>query len=338
MKKAFSIRNISVLISLFFIFLLLLILIIFSPSTLEVSLLVALFLLISISTLLLLRYERKIEHSEIKEVIKRIRGNEYNSSDEISLSKNLRELEDEIKAMFNRTQSDIHNLKKLEQIRTEFLGNVSHELRTPIFSIQGYIETLLDGALEDPKVNRTFLQKANNHTLNLNNLLNDLIDISMIESGQMKMSFRYFNIHELLKMLETEFKLETEKKNLVLSVHSPNPQLDLYGDKQRLKQVLSNLITNAIKYTESGSIEVGVIEEGNLGRMYVKDTGLGIPEGDLSRIFERFYRIDRDRSREMGGTGLGLAIVKHIIEAHDSKIEVSSKLGFGSEFFFRLKK
>ena len=338
MKKGLSIRNISVLISLFFILLLFLIFAIFSPSTLEVSLLVALFLLIIISTLLLLRYERKIEHNEIKEVIKRIRGNQYNSSGEISLSKNLRELEDEIKAMFNRTQSDIQNLKKLEQIRTEFLGNVSHELRTPIFSIQGYIETLLDGALEDPRVNRAFLQKANNHTLNLNNLLNDLIDISMIESGQMKMSFRYFNIHELLKMLETEFKLETEKKNLVLSVHSPNPKLDLYGDKQRLKQVLSNLVTNAIKYTETGSIEIGVIEEGSCGLVYVKDTGLGIPEADISRIFERFYRIDRDRSREMGGTGLGLAIVKHIIEAHDSKIEVSSKLGLGSKFVFKLKK
>ena len=131
---------------------------------------------------------------------------------------------------------------------------------------------------------------------------------------------------------------EVVKKNLVLSIHSPNPKLDLYGDKQRLKQVLSNLITNAIKYTESGSIEAGVIEEGNYGKIYVRDTGLGIPEADLSRIFERFYRIDRDRSREMGGTGLGLAIVKHIIEAHDSKIEVSSRLGIGSEFIFRLKK
>ncbi|OGU69457.1 MAG: two-component sensor histidine kinase [Stygiobacter sp. RIFOXYC12_FULL_38_8] len=338
LKKVLSIRNITLLISSFFTILLFFILAVFSPSALEVILLISLFLLFSISILLLLRYERKQEHNEIKQVIKKIRGNEYKSSDEISLSSNLRELEDEIKAMFSRTQSDIQNLKKLEQIRTEFLGNVSHELRTPIFSIQGYIETLLDGALEDPKVNRAFLLKANNHTLNLNNLLNDLIDISMIESGQMKMSFRYFNIHELLKVIENEFKPEVVKKNLVLSIHSPNPKLDLYGDKQRLKQVLSNLITNAIKYTESGSIEAGVIEEGNYGKIYVRDTGLGIPEADLSRIFERFYRIDRDRSREMGGTGLGLAIVKHIIEAHDSKIEVSSRLGIGSEFIFRLKK
>jgi two-component system phosphate regulon sensor histidine kinase PhoR len=139
-------------------------------------------------------------------------------------------------------------------------------------------------------------------------------------------------------MLEAEYKPEVNKKNLILSVHSPNPNLDLYGDKQRLKQVLANLITNAIKYTEKGSIEIGVVEEGNCGKIFVKDTGLGIPEADLSRIFERFYRIDRDRSREMGGTGLGLAIVKHIIEAHGSKIGVLSRIGEGSEFFFRLKK
>lgn len=338
MKNFLPIRNISALISVCFVLLLVIILVVFSPSTIETVVFISLFFLFNIIILLLLRHERKLELKEIREVIKSIRGNEYKSSEEISLSGNLGDLEDEIKAMFSRTQSDIQNLKKLEQIRTEFLGNVSHELRTPIFSIQGYIETLLDGALEDPKVNRAFLQKANNHTLNLNNLLNDLIDISMIESGQMKMSFRYFNVHEFLKSIESEFKSSAERKNLVLSLHSTNPSLDLYGDKQRLKQVMANLVTNSIKYTETGSVEIGIIEESSFGRVYVKDTGLGIPETDLSRIFERFYRIDRDRSREMGGTGLGLAIVKHIIEAHESKIEVKSQLGIGSEFIFRLKK
>lgn len=338
MNKIISIRNISTFIWSFSFLLLLLLLIIFSPTKLELVILIFFLLLFNLAIILMLRFERRRELSEIKKVIEKIRRNDFVSSDEISLSQNLRDLEDEIKAMFSRTQNDIQNLKKLEQIRTEFLGNVSHELRTPIFSIQGYIETLLDGALEDASVNRAFLQKANNHTINLNNLLNDLIDISMIESGQMKMSFRYFNIHEFLKMLEAEFKPEAEKKNLVLSLHSPNSKLDLYGDKQRLKQVLSNLITNAIKYTELGSIEIGVVEEGQRAKVYVKDTGLGIPAADLSRIFERFYRIDRDRSREMGGTGLGLAIVKHIIEAHESKIEVVSKTGLGSEFSFLLKK
>lgn len=338
MKTLGLIRNISALITICLFLIVIITIFIFSPSISQTIFLICLFLFVNILLMLIVSKARNSELQEIKNVIKRIRLDEYKDSGEISLSKNLKNLEDEIKAMFIRTQNDISNLKKLEQIRTEFLGNVSHELRTPIFSIQGYIETLLNGALEDPKVNRSFLQKANNHTLNLNNLLNDLIDISMIESGQMKMSFRYFNIHDLLKSIEVEFLGSAKKKNLVLQIHSPNPKLDLYGDKQRIKQVLSNLVTNAIKYTETGFIELGVIEEGNSGKVYVRDSGLGIPELDLARIFERFYRIERDRSREMGGTGLGLAIVKHIIEAHESKIEVKSQLKIGSKFVFRLKK
>ena len=282
--------------------------------------------------------KRKDELNAIKNVISRIRKNEIEKPSDIELSKNLAELEDEIQAMFFRTQSDIANLKKLEQVRTEFLGNVSHELRTPIFAIQGFIETLLDGAINNPKVNINFLEKAKNHTLNLNNLLNDLIDISMIESGQMKLSFRYFNIFELIDSVVHEFKPNADNKGLELVCDSFNTNLQLYGDKQRIRQVLSNLLTNAIKYSEKGSVKVGVEELSNNGRVYVQDTGLGISDKDKPRVFERFYRIDRDRSREMGGTGLGLAIVKHIIEAHSSKIELKSKLGEGSEFYFSLKK
>lgn len=281
---------------------------------------------------------RKKEIEEIKDVLKRITANTISNAEEINFNPNLKEIENEFKNMFCRLKNDFQNLKKLEQVRTEFLGNVSHELRTPIFSIQGFLETLLDGALDDPKVNRAFLQKAVHHTNNLNNLLNELIDISMIESGQMKMSFRYFNIHEYLKSIISEYKVIADKKNLVISLHSPNPNLELFGDKNRLKQVFSNLITNAIKYTETGSIEIGVLEESNFGKIYVQDTGIGISEKDIARIFERFYRVDKDRSREMGGTGLGLAIVKHIIEAHDSKIFVESKPELGSLFHFKLKK
>jgi two-component system, OmpR family, phosphate regulon sensor histidine kinase PhoR len=338
LKRINFTRNISFLISFLTLFLFFLLLLFFSPSKFESGILLLFFVLFNMAILFFLRLERRRELSEIKNVVRRIRLDEYKSSDEIILSNSLKDLQDEIKSMFSRTQNDIQNLKKLEQVRTEFLGNVSHELRTPIFSIQGYLETLLDGALDDSKVNKIFLQKANNHTLNLNTLLNDLIDISMIESGQMKMSFRYFNIHDFLVSIVSEFMPEAEKKNLLLSLHSPNPKLELFGDKQRLKQVLSNLVMNAIKYTESGSIEIGIVEEGNSAKIYVKDTGFGISEPDLSRIFERFYRIDKDRSREMGGTGLGLAIVKHIVEAHSSKMEVHSRPGEGSEFAFQLKK
>src|SRR3989339_1578815 len=281
---------------------------------------------------------RKDELITIKNVIERIRTDSFYSADEIKLGNDLKELEDEIKSMFIRTQNDITNLKRLEQVRTEFLGNVSHELRTPIFAIQGYIETLLDGAISDENVNKSFLQKANHHTINLNTLLNDLIDISMIESGEMLMSFRYFNVHEFLDGIIHELKPVAEKKNLELNLVESNPKLQLFGDKQRLRQVLTNLIQNALKYTEAGKVDVGVIEEENAGRIFVRDTGIGISPNDVNRIFERFYRADKDRSREMGGTGLGLAIVKHIVDAHGSRIELISHLGKGSEFSFSLKK
>lgn len=282
--------------------------------------------------------KREKELTIIRDTIKAIRENRYASSEEIMLGKNLPNLENEIREMFIKTQNDIANLKKLEQIRTEFLGNVSHELRTPIFAIQGYIETLLDGAIDDEKVNRTFLQKANQHTINLNNLLNDLIDLSMIESKQMKMSLRYFKARPFFENIFIEMKPYADKKNLELILHPIDEHLELFGDKERLKQALVNLIVNAIKYTEVGKVEFGVVDENKNARIYVRDTGIGIAEKDLSRIFERFYRVDKDRSREMGGTGLGLAIVKHIIEAHNSKVEVQSKLGKGSEFSFLLKK
>ena len=307
------------------------------PLSSQLTLVISLLLLSDIAVLYLLGGKRRKELDSIKKIINRIRTNSYRSADEIEMGNMLKELENEIKSMFLKTNSDISHLKKLEQFRTEFLGNVSHELRTPIFAIQGYIETLLDGALEDDKVNRIFLQKANNHTLNLNSLVNDLIDISMIESGKMQMSFRYFDAHEFLEGIILELHSHAERKNLELNLLPLDPAIQIFGDRQRLRQVMTNLIMNSIKYTENGSVEVGISQDGKSGRIFVRDTGIGIAENDINRIFERFYRVDRDRSREMGGTGLGLAIVKHIVEAHGSKVEVKSELGKGSEFYFYLK-
>jgi two-component system phosphate regulon sensor histidine kinase PhoR len=282
--------------------------------------------------------KRSKELEEIKHIISNIRNNRYNSPEEIHLSSNLRGMQEEIKKMFVKARSDVEYLKRLERIRSEFLGNVSHELRTPIFSIQGYIETLLNGAINDEKVNRNFLAKANQHTINLNNLLNDLIDISMIESGEMRMSFRYFNVKEYLEHIVNEMKPLADEKNIELILEPVREKLQLFGDKNKLKQVFVNLITNAIKYTESGTVRV-IVEEGeDSGRIIIRDTGIGIPEEDISRIFERFFRVDKARSKSVGGTGLGLAIVKHIVEAHGSKVEVKSKRGKGSEFSFTLKK
>ena len=240
--------------------------------------------------------------------------------------------------MFERVKSDIEYLKKLERMRTEFLANVSHELRTPIFAIQGYVETLLNGAINDNMVNTSFLEKANQHTINLSNLLNDLIDISMIESGEMRLSYRYFNIDEYLRTIVKDHELMAKEKDLELIYHPVRENLQLFGDKNKLRQVIANLLQNSIKYTETGKVEVLVEEEDRFGKIIIRDTGIGISEDDVNRIFERFYRVDKARSRAVGGTGLGLAIVKHIVEAHGSKIEVNSELRKGSEFSFRLKK
>ena len=295
-------------------------------------------LLIGILSLFFLGKRRIKELNNIKQVIFNIRKNYLNKSEEIKLPANLHGVEEEIQKMFEKMKNDINYLTRLEKMRTEFLANVSHELRTPIFAIQGYVETLLDGAINDEKVNKYFLEKANQHTINLSNLLNDLIDISMIESGEMRMSFRYFNINEYLGSLVKEFEPMAKGKNLELIYHPVRENLQLLGDKNKLRQLFINLLTNAIKYTEEGKVEIFVEEEQKSGKITVRDTGIGIPEADLTRIFERFYRVDKARSRAVGGTGLGLAIVKHIAEAHGSVIDVKSDVGKGSEFSFRLKK
>jgi two-component system phosphate regulon sensor histidine kinase PhoR len=278
------------------------------------------------------------ELQEIKSIISNIRNSNYKNPDEIKLTRNLKGMEEEIREMFIKAKNDVEYLKRLERIRTEFLGNVSHELRTPIFSIQGYIETLLNGAINDEKVNKNFLAKANQHTINLNNLLNDLIDISMIESGEMRMSFRYFLVKEYLESIVNEMKPLADEKNIQLLLGPVNEKLQLFGDKTKLKQVFVNLITNAIKYTEAGSVNILIEENANFAVIIIRDTGIGIPTEDIPRIFERFFRVDKARSRSVGGTGLGLAIVKHIIEAHGSRVEVKSEQRKGSEFSFQLKK
>jgi two-component system phosphate regulon sensor histidine kinase PhoR len=315
----------------------LLVLLLFENTTVIISLILIL-LFLSVILLNMIGYKRSKELEEIKSIISKIYRSDFSNPEEIKLNKHLHSLQEEIRQMFEKTRSDIEYLKRLEKMRTEFLANVSHELRTPIFAIQGYIETLLDGAINDEKVNKYFLDKANQHTMNLSNLLNDLIDISMIESGEMRMSYRYFNVNEYIYPIVQELKPIADEKNIEIAYLPARDGLQLFGDKNRLKQVFINLITNAIKYTEKGRVEVLVEEEDRFGKIVVKDTGIGIREEDKSRIFERFYRVDKARSRAVGGTGLGLAIVKHIIEAHGSKIEVKSVLGEGSEFSFRLKK
>ena len=255
------------------------------------------------------------------------------SNDEIGLVANA------VNELVQKLKSDIVQLKKLEQVRSQFLGNVSHELRTPIFAVQGYLETLLNGAVDDPAVNRSFLEKAQSNLDRLNVLLEDLINISQIESGEMKMSFRYFSINEFLESVIKEFETIAANRDVVLKLLlNTTADDEIFGDRDRLRQVLNNLISNAINYNKSGGEVVIASEKKEHGiQLSIKDTGVGIPSEHLSRIFERFYRVDNDRSRELGGTGLGLAIVKHIVEAHGSQVQVESKVGEGSIFRFLLK-
>ncbi len=278
---------------------------------------------------------------DIEAAARAIRDGELSRRIPVTTRDEIGTLASSINDMASKLGNDITQLRKLERVRSEFLGNVSHELRTPIFSLQGFLETLLDGAVDDPSVNRDFLEKAHKHAGRLNALLSDLIEISRIESGEMKMSFRFTPLADLLREVSEEMTSAAKKKNLALSVDTGECGEDsVYGDRERLKQVMINLLDNAIKYTEEGgSIRVTARREGPEGVcVEVSDTGSGIPPEHHARIFERFYRVDKDRSRDVGGTGLGLAIVKHIVEAHGGTIRVESTVGEGSRFMFTLRR
>jgi two-component system phosphate regulon sensor histidine kinase PhoR len=260
---------------------------------------------------------------------------------EISVQE-LRELSESINMMATRARADITEMKRLERVRSEFLGNVSHELRTPIFSVQGYIETLIDGAVDDPSVRDDFLNKAHQNVLRLHSLLTDLIEISRIESGEMKMSFRYFDAAEHFRSIVEELRPTAEMAGIGLHfevIGGSGGDTSVLGDRERLKQVIVNLVENAIKYNRpDGRVDVELELVDSEAIVSVRDTGIGIPEDDIPRIFERFYRVNKDRSRAVGGSGLGLAIVKHILEAHGTQIRVESRPGVGSTFSFRLKR
>lgn len=252
----------------------------------------------------------------------------------------LKKINDEIFSYAALKQKEIDELKKIEAFRREFIADVSHELKTPIFAAQGFVHTLLDGAVKDKNVRTRFLKRAAKSLDGLDMLVQDLLTLSHIETGEIKMHFEYFDIKGLVTDIIDQFENKAEKKEIKISFAPETPDLvTVYGDWQRINQVMNNLISNAIKYTnEAGEVEVGFRITKNDVTTYVKDTGEGIPSDDVKRIFERFYRVDKSRSREKGGTGLGLAIVKHILEEHKSKIEVKSTFGKGSEFSFKLTK
>lgn len=236
---------------------------------------------------------------------------------------------------------EISHLKQMEKYRREFLGNISHELKTPIFNIQGYILTLLEGGLEDTNINKLYLQRTEKSINRMISIVDDMESISRLESGIFKLQFERFNIVKLVVDVFVNLEMHAKKTNIILSLkhNDSDKTIWVWADKKRIFEVLSNLIANSINYgKENGKTVVSFGFSGKEVIIRITDDGIGIPEKDLSRIFERFYRVDRSRSRNLGGTGLGLAIVKHIIEAHQRTIQVKSKWKEGSEFSFTLKK
>jgi two-component system, OmpR family, phosphate regulon sensor histidine kinase PhoR len=234
---------------------------------------------------------------------------------------------------------DISRLKNLERIRQDFVANVSHELRTPLATIKGYAETLLDGAWKE-QVAFQFIQVIKRHTDRLTKIVEDLLTLSRIESKGFQLKTQRVPISELITDALEFVKEGVEKKGISISGDDVSSSLSVQADRSYLEQVLINLLDNAIKYTpEGGRIEVSAEDRGDEEILFsVKDNGIGIPKEDLSRIFERFYRVDKGRSQEMGGTGLGLSIVKHIVQTHAGRVWAESQPGKGSTFYFTLPK
>ncbi len=244
------------------------------------------------------------------------------------------ELADNMNKMTIALERGYTGIKRMEKVRSEFLGNVTHELKTPISSISGYIETLLEGAINDKTVNIGFLERALENAHRLEELVTDLVEISRIETGELKMNFEYFNIFDILKNLIKDAKQRNTNKKIKIDLDLPDKKLFVYGDKSRLDQVISNLLSNSLRYTDEGYIKVKANRRDDEIVFSIIDTGIGITQKAIKRIFERFYRTDKARDRQKGGTGLGLSIAKHIIEAHGSKVYVDTVEGKGSTFSF----
>jgi two-component system phosphate regulon sensor histidine kinase PhoR len=262
---------------------------------------------------------------------------ETDSSEFGQLSQTLNETAENLQQTVAQLQREHAELEKLERIRKDFVINVSHELRTPLASIQGYTETLIDGAIEDPDYNMRFLGIIRHNAERLARLTEDLLTLSRVEQRRQKFEFE---IHPANALIHDAFEMMrpiAEKSRIQLLEERAPEDAVVCCDSEAVSQILSNLMENAIKYTPAGGrISVGALPKDAMVEFFVRDTGIGIPEEDLPRLFERFYRVDKARSRELGGTGLGLAIVKHLVAAHNGLMRVESRVHEGSTFAFTL--
>lgn len=262
------------------------------------------------------------------------------SSDLLPSANPIRRVNQEITAYAGQKQKEIDELRRMEVFRREFIADVSHELKTPIFSAQGFILTLIDGAVDDENVRDAFLGKAARSLKALAALVEDLLTLSQIESGDITMRLEEYEMQDQVLEVFEQLENKAERRGVTLKLVSQYEEgVYVYADYNRIRQVLINLIINAIKYgKENGTVTVTLTQTTKNLKISIKDDGNGIEPEHLVRIFERFYRIEKSRSKQEGGTGLGLAIVKHIIEKHNSKISVKSKIGEGTQFTFKLQR
>lgn len=310
-----------------------------SQNSIIIVLLVTIFIILVLLYLLNRKYKNNLRL--ILKEINQFRKRHYVKTEFTEIDGNLLS---EISQSLNELNEDhaleFEKLKNVDSYRKEFLGNVSHELKTPIFAVEGYLHTLLDGGIDDPDINIVYLQKASKSLDRLTSIVNDLESISRMEAGEMIIDWRTFNMNDLIYEVIDTHGLRAAEKNIRLSAAIPvQQQVYVYADKERIRQVLDNLLVNSIKYGKpNGFTEVSLSETETEFIFHIKDNGIGIDEKHLPRLFERFYRVDKHRSRNEGGTGLGLAIVKHIIESHQQRITVQSKQDEGTVFSFSLKK
>ncbi len=285
----------------------------------------------------------KFIDSKIRLIYKTIHNLKTQKGQEISLNMGediLKKVNRDVMDWADSQKKEIKKLKEKETFRREFIGNLSHELKTPIFAIQGYLLTLLEGGLADPKISTTFLERASKSVDRMVNLIEDLDSIAQLETGEIKLEMNKFNLVEIAKDILETFEMKAKKRNIKLSFNQKyDKAIFVIGDALRISQVLSNLIVNSINYgNENGETEIRFFDMDEQILVEVADNGSGISKENLSRIFERFYRADKSRSRNAGGSGLGLAICKHIMDAHKQSINVRSTIDVGSTFSFTLKK
>lgn len=274
--------------------------------------------------------------------IHRFKTQKLNPEDASPISKDdpIADVSKQVFQWMRSNQREIEELKKQESFRRDFLGNVSHELKTPITNIQGYVHTLMEGALHDENVNEKFLKKLSKNTARMVEMVEELTMISKIEIGRLSMDMTNFDIKTLVEDVFDSLELMAKESDMKLTFKKRSSQnMMVHADRQKIRQVVTNLLTNAIKYSHrDGEVLVSFYDMDKYILVEVTDNGEGIAAKHLPRLFERFYRVDKSRSREQGGSGLGLAIVKHIIEAHQQTINVRSTLGQGTTFSFTLEK